>query len=182
MRRCQHTLLVFLLAACTAPALRAAPPASALVVVEDLGGDSALPYYRALSLLPATDEALPPGAPGSTRRPFVPYGEADILPVHSARLSPGREPPRVIQAPGLTPLFLIGDDPQSRSWLRARLPELLERQAIGLVVEVTSPEGLRQLRALAPGLTLAPTSGDELAERLGVRHYPVLITAIGIEP
>nr|MBF3175129.1 DUF2859 domain-containing protein [Pseudomonas aeruginosa] len=29
--------------------------------------------------------------------------------------------------------------------------------------------------------TLAPASGDDLAQRLGLRHYPVLITATGIE-
>jgi integrating conjugative element protein (TIGR03765 family) len=37
------------------------------------------------------------------------------------------------------------------------------------------------LRRLAPGLTLAPASGDDFAQRLGLRHYPVLITATGIE-
>lgn len=182
MTPCHRLLLACCLGACAAPASSAPPSSSALIVVEDLGGDSALPYYRALHLLPAADETLPPVAPGPAPRPFVPYGEADILPVHSERLSPGREPARAIQAPGLTPIFLIGDDPRSRSWLQARLPELVEQQAIGLVVEVASPQALRQLRVLAPGLTLAPTSGDELAERLGVRHYPVLITATGIEP
>ena len=29
---------------------------------------------------------------------------------------------------------------------------------------------------------LSPASGDDLAQRLGIQHYPVLITATGIEP
>ena len=42
-------------------------------------------------------------------------------------------------------------------------------------------DGLARLRALVPGVPLAPVAGDDLAERLGLRHYPVLITATGIE-
>ena len=40
---------------------------------------------------------------------------------------------------------------------------------------------LARLRALAPGLPLAPVASDDLADRLGLRHYPALITATGIE-
>ena len=52
---------------------------------------------------------------------------------------------------------------------------------MGLVVNVESMAALTALRRLAPGLTLAPASGDDLAHRLGLRHYPVLITATGVE-
>ncbi|HFS0748524.1 TPA: PFL_4695 family integrating conjugative element protein, partial [Pseudomonas aeruginosa] len=53
--------------------------------------------------------------------------------------------------------------------------------AVGLVVNVETVQGLARLRTLVPGVPLAPMSGDDLAERLGLRHYPVLITATGIE-
>ena len=36
-----------------------------------------------------------------------------------------------------------------------------------------------RLRALVPGVPLAPVAGDDLAYRLGLRHYPALITATG---
>ncbi|WNU98999.1 integrating conjugative element protein [Enterobacter sp. DTU_2021_1002640_1_SI_PRY_ASU_LCPMC_013] len=165
---------------CTAglPALAAGQPP--LVVVEDHGGASALPYYQALDLPPHRDQPGPP-------RIFVPpaegktFSEADMLPVRSERLSPGDEPRRVIQAPGLTPVFLIGDDERSRAWLLERKAALHEISAIGLVVNVGSAETLVGLRKLAPELTLSPVSGDDLAQRLGLRHYPVLITASGIE-
>jgi hypothetical protein len=62
--------------------------------------------------------------------------EAAMLPVRSARLSPGDEPRRVIRAPGLTPLFLVGDDDRSRAWLRQRRAALQELRAVGLVVNV----------------------------------------------
>lgn len=81
----------------------------------------------------------------------------------------------------LTALFLIGDDERSRAWLRQRQTALRELGAVGLVVNVKSMAALTALRRLAPGLTLSPVSGDDLAQRLGLRHYPVLITATGVE-
>ena len=33
----------------------------------------------------------------------------------------------------------------------------------------------------ADSATLSPASGDDLAQRLGLRHYPVLITSTGVE-
>jgi integrating conjugative element protein (TIGR03765 family) len=104
-----------------------------------------------------------------------------MLPVRSARLTPGDEPRRVIRAPGLTPLFLVGDDDRSRAWLGSGARSC-RRCAVGLVVNVATPEALAALRRLAPGLMLSPASGDDLAQRLGIKHYPVLITATGIEP
>lgn len=162
-----------------------APPAFAgshqLIVVEDAGGGSALPYYRAINLLPLPHDAdsvrLPTLPPPPTRR----YGEADLLPVHSKRLTPGHVIRRVIAAPGLQPLCLLGDDPLSRSWLKARLATLLRLHAVGLVVQVHSFPALQALRAAAPGVRLVPASGDDIARRLDLHHYPVLITATGIE-
>lgn len=152
-----------------------------LIVVEDKGGTSALPYYR-----PLNPQDAPPGQP-SASQPAPRIGgpadaEAVMLPVRSMRLSPGEEPRRVIRAPGLTPLFLVGDDDRSRAWLKQRRATLQQLHAVGLVVNVASPEALAALRHLAPGLMLSPASGDDLAQRLGLRHYPVLITSTGIEP
>ena len=151
-----------------------------LIVVEDRGGDSALPYYRPLN--PQPDQATPPAPMPAPRVRNAADAEAAMLPVRSMRLTPGDEPRRVIRAPGLTPLFLIGDDDRSRAWLQRRGKDLQALRAVGLVVNVATPEALAALRRLAPGLMLSPASGDELAQRLGLKHYPVLITATGIEP
>ena len=153
-----------------------------LIVVDDLGGTPALPYYRALNL-PARNSpqallgSVPVQAPAAGAR----YGEADMLPVRSTRLTPGPVEHRAVNLPGLAPLFLIGDDDRSRTWLRRRLPQLQALRAVGLVVNVSSADALASLRELAPGLILAPSSGDDLGARLRLRHYPLLITATGIE-
>ncbi|MDR3212494.1 MAG: integrating conjugative element protein [Azoarcus sp.] len=153
----------------------------ALIVVEDLGGVSALPYYQRLN--PPNAGSAKPSVPAPRPRAGRPTeAEALMLPVRSALLSPGEAPRRVLHAPGLTPLFLIGDDERSRRWLQQRQATLQEMRAAGQVVNVTSPEALAALRRLVPGLTLSPVSGDDLARRLGIRHYPALITAAGIEP
>ncbi|HCI4033021.1 MULTISPECIES: integrating conjugative element protein [Pseudomonas] len=154
--------------------------AASLIVVEDRGGVSAWPYYQSLNLRPGQDQPLAPSlsAPHPSQQRF---SETDMLPVRSGRLSPGEEPRRVIQASGLRPMFLVGDDDHSRQWLRERAAILGKLKAVGLVVNVASANALATLRRLVPGLTLSPVSGDDLAERLGLRHYPVLVTATGIE-
>lgn len=171
-------LLVAAMGLLTAAVQAASEP---LIVVEDRGGVSALPYYQALNPQDS-DRAAPPLPAPAPRIGSAADAEAAMLPVRSARLSLGDEPRRVIRAPGLTPLFLVGDDDRSRAWLRQRHAALRELGAVGLVVNVASLEALAALRRLAPHLTLSPVSADDLAQRLGIRHYPVLITATGIEP
>ncbi|UXJ50122.1 integrating conjugative element protein [Pseudomonas citronellolis] len=157
----------------------AQPPTEPLIVIEDRGGASALPYYVALDLQPRPEEPaqgteVPPPPTGS-------FSEANMLPVQSTLLTPGPVERRVLQAPGLPPLFIIGDDEISRTWLRQHTDRLKALGAVGLVVNVQNPVDLAALRALIPELHLVPTPGDDLAQRLGLRHYPALITATGIE-
>lgn len=152
-----------------------------LIVVEDKGGVSALPYYRSLNLQPKTSQSNQTPTLEIPVPPMSRHAEADMLPIRSAVLTPGLVERRVIEAPGLRPLFLVGDDERSRTWLVQRSDVLRLLGAVGLVVNVESPAALEDLRRLAPGLVLSPVSGDDLAQRLGLRHYPVLITATGIE-
>jgi len=159
------------------PILHATEP---LIVVQDLGGASALPYYEALNLQPRNVDALPPNIM-VPQAPTTPRSEADMLPVRSARLAPGTVTRRAIEAPGLRPFFIVGDDELSQTWLRRHAASLRERGAVGLVVNVETLQALNRLRALVPDVPLSPVSGDDLAERLSLRHYPALITATGIE-
>ncbi len=103
-----------------------------------------------------------------------------MLPVRSMRLDTGDEPRRVIRAPGLTPLFLIGDDDRSRARLQRRAG-LAGATRRGLVVNVATPEAPAALRRLAPGLMLSPARATSWRSAQP-GHYPVLITATGIEP
>ncbi|WDU64027.1 integrating conjugative element protein [Pseudomonas poae] len=104
-----------------------------------------------------------------------------ILPVRSSHLSPGQITSRALNMPGLQPFFLVGEDTQSLAWLNQRAVELLEMGAAGLAVEVTDIEALARIRAAAPGITILPVNGNDIAARLQIEHYPVLITAISLE-
>ncbi|MCW2098801.1 UNVERIFIED_ORG: integrating conjugative element protein (TIGR03765 family) [Pseudomonas psychrophila] len=113
--------------------------------------------------------------------PAIAYDEAAFLPIRSPSLRPGPVEPRVNNLPGITALFLIGDDPRSHAWLQQRLSDLQRLGAAGLVVNIESAAALQALRDRAPGLSLTPVPGDDLAQRLGLNRYPVLITATAIE-
>ncbi|WP_238897585.1 integrating conjugative element protein [Achromobacter xylosoxidans] len=151
-----------------------------LIVVEDRGGASALPYYEALNLQPRANAPDRPPIP-TPQVPATPEDEAAMLPVRSAKLTPGIVGRRVIEAPGLRPFAIVGDDEASQAWLRRHAASLRERGAVALVVNVETAQALARLRTLAPGVPLAPVAGDDLAVRLGLHHYPVLITATAIE-
>ncbi|WNZ76393.1 integrating conjugative element protein [Pseudomonas sp. P105] len=109
------------------------------------------------------------------------YSEEDMLPVRSPALSPGVVQRRTLDATGLPAFFLVGDDARSRVWLKQRRLLLTKLKAAGLVVNVESKTSLEDLRRIGQGLTLFPVSADDLAHRLNLRHYPVLITASSVE-
>ncbi|MGY3324074.1 integrating conjugative element protein [Pseudomonas fluorescens] len=107
--------------------------------------------------------------------------ESWILPVRSSYLSPGQITSRVLNMPGLQPFFLVGEDPQSLAWLHQRAAELRAIGAAGLAVEVADTEALARIRAAAQGITILPVNGNDIATRLKIEHYPVLITATSLE-
>ncbi|WP_457183562.1 integrating conjugative element protein [Pantoea agglomerans] len=141
-----------------------------LNVLADLGGQSTQAIFDAVN---RQDSPAPVSAPPA-------QGEAAMLPVTTPEMSPGAVNPRDLQLPGIGALFIIGDDDVSRSWLRHNAQRLSARGAVGLVVNVDSQDALDGLRGLAPGMTLAPASGSDLARRLQLTHYPVLITDGGL--
>lgn len=147
-----------------------------LIVVADVGGEPARPYFVAI------------GGSGVPEHEWIqaartaPYAIDDMLPVETPTLSPGRVERRSLSMPpGFSPLFIVGDDPASLSWLAARGQTLLQMGASGLAVNVQSADSLQMLLDVVPGLRIDPVPGDELANRLELTHYPVLITAAGLE-
>ncbi|WP_338743841.1 integrating conjugative element protein [Pseudomonas sp. KK18] len=111
----------------------------------------------------------------------LPSGLQWILPVRSPKLSPGRVDARTLHMLGLKPFFLVGEDATSLEWLSSNATRLTELGAAGLVVDVTDAGSLRRIQSLVPELTVMPVSGDDIAERLQLSHYPVLITATALE-
>ncbi|EBZ5771681.1 integrating conjugative element protein [Salmonella enterica subsp. enterica serovar Redlands] len=153
------------------------PSFAALTVVADLGGESTAPLFESINPVP---ERSVPGVPtaSSSAQP-VPLNEA-VFPVVSHSLHPGTVTPRPLSLPGMTPLFLVGDDPQSLRWLSQRRAELKSLNATGLVVSVSSQARFEALQQQAQGIILLPASGDDLAARLQLDTYPVLITGEGL--
>lgn len=83
--------------------------------------------------------------------------------------------------PGMRSIFLIGDDELSRRWLALRRDQLIQLNAVGYVVNVASKAAWDDLQHQANGLELLPVSGSDLAVRLRISHYPVLISEKGLE-
>jgi integrating conjugative element protein (TIGR03765 family) len=82
----------------------------------------------------------------------------------------------------MRPLFLVGTDPVSRVWLRASHSALRQMGAVGFVVHLDTEEEFRALKEMAPGVWLTPASGNDLAQRLALKTYPVLILSKGDKP
>ncbi|MGH8347903.1 MAG: integrating conjugative element protein [Pseudomonas sp.] len=132
----------------------------------------------AAPIVPQFDDAFDSAA---RAKPADPRTLNWVLPVHSTHLSPGSVPRRTLNLPGILPLFLVGQDPASLEWLSRHAHALQSLNANGLAVEVTDTKALRRIQATAPELNIWPVSGDDIAERLELEHYPVLITPTGLE-
>jgi len=149
-----------------------------LTVAGDQPSDVTRPHFQ-VARSPINNKPPPDRAMQADLSAFA--DEAWILPVRSSHLSPGQITSRALSMPGLRPFFLIGDDSQSLTWLRQRAAELQEMDAAGLAVEVADTEALARIRAAAPGITILPVNGNDIAARLQIEHYPVLITATSLE-
>ncbi|MBH2876154.1 integrating conjugative element protein [Serratia marcescens] len=147
-----------------------------LNVIADIGGEDASPYFEGINRQEgAQSSPVVPPAPASPAE-----AEAAALPVATPELTPGDVADRPLQLPGIGSLFIVGDDDASRLWLQANAEQLKSRHAGGLVVNVSNLPALQALRELAPGVPMAPASGSELARRLQLSNYPVLITDTGL--
>lgn len=144
------------------------------IVIADFGGESAIRFYE--SLQPEHDVNAPhyPNALPSS------VSEFDMLPIVSHKLTPGKVEAKAFDLAGIQPIFLIGADNLSRHWMTDNYQKLVQLNATGLVVNVNNKQELMFLRSQAPELRLLPVSGDDLAERVPLSHYPALITETGV--
>lgn len=148
------------------------PAHAELQVIADLGGESAVRFYEPIQ--PIINETSPaPGIPSE-------LNEADLLPIVSHFMTPGTVEHRQFELPGMLPIFLLGEDTLSQQWLAANRDKLLQMQATGMVVHVSHLDALNRLREIGGQLPLMPVSADDLAGRLHLTHYPVLIDSRGL--
>ncbi|HTN31727.1 MAG TPA: integrating conjugative element protein [Pseudomonas sp.] len=132
-------------------------------------------------LLTLTSGSTLVAAQPAPQRGDIRHDESAMLPVSSPSLSPGDVESRDLELPALTRLFLVGDDPRSLAWLTEHADSLRQLGAAGLAVEVASMPALERIRRAGPGLTILPVSGEDIGQRLGLRHYPVLIRTDRLE-
>lgn len=151
------------------PLLFSVSASAALTVVADLGGEPVTPLFDAISSV-QQDRSTPP---------VVPLTQA-IYPVTSTHLKPGSVTSRPLSLPGMPPVFLLGDDPRSLTWLAKKRQTLISLHAVGLAVNVASAARFEALQQQAGELLLVPVSGDDIAQRLKLESYPVLITHDGL--
>lgn len=145
-----------------------------LKVIADLGGESAVRFYEPIQPVHSDDAPKHPNAVPAQ------ITEDQLLPVISHKWSVGRVQSKPLNLPGALPMFLIGADDISRKWIHQNRDRLVKMHAIGLVINVNTVDEMNELRQIIPELTLMPSPADTLAERLGIYHYPILLTSEGI--
>lgn len=147
---------------------------ASLTIVGDLGGQSIAPLFDAVNADPGKQESP------ENLQPPASLSISDMLPVSTPEMTPGQLASRPLNLPGMPPVFVVGDDPLSRSWLTQHGAELRQQNATGMVINVHDEPALTTLRQLVPGVEMVPVRGSDLSHRLNIMHYPALITATGI--
>jgi integrating conjugative element protein (TIGR03765 family) len=159
------------------PPLVSAELSAELTVIHDSGDTR--PLGPLLEVFAADDPPVPRADP---HRPNLGAADLDrLLPISSPGLTPGKVERRHLDRRFARPFFLIGADPVSRHWLATHRDELLGIGAVGMLVQVETGHDLRAIAELAGGLPILPAPATDIAEALGLSHYPVLISNQGIE-
>ncbi len=149
-----------------------------LTVIYDSGHTQPIaPFFEVFE----SKEALPQQSPIPTKPSLGAADPKAWLPIQSPGLSPGLVQARAHDRPFTRPFFLIGSDTRSRQWLQTHSDRLKEIGAVGMLVQAETVDDLQTIASLADGLSILPASGSDIAKALGVSHYPVLISAHGIE-
>ncbi|WP_101757300.1 PFL_4695 family integrating conjugative element protein [Oceanicoccus sp. KOV_DT_Chl] len=104
------------------------------------------------------------------------------LPVTTPSMQPGKAAVTPKALPYLQrPLFLVGADQVSKDWLVERREQLIHLGAVGLLVEAKDRQEVESVLAIAEGLKLVPASAEGFAAKLGLTHYPILLSKEGWE-
>ncbi len=107
---------------------------------------------------------------------FAEKNISSLFPFTSRLLKPGLPNRSVIK--GLpSPIFVIGMDKASLTWLEANIDELKRKGATGLVVQADSLSSFSNLQEVIRqrGISLEIINGDSIAEMYGIQTYPVFI-------
>ena len=108
------------------------------------------------------------------------------LPFNLPITTPSMKPGKVTVTPKALrylqrPLFLVGADQISRGWLIEKREQLIRIGAVGLLVEAKDRQEIEAVLAIVEGLRLVPASAEGFATKLGLSHYPILLSKEGWE-
>lgn len=124
---------------------------------------------------------LDQGTSNAQMQQFSQNSVANYLPISTPELTLGDVKSQAMNNSQLIqPIFLIGSDDRSQTWLKQNGDQLKHIHAIGLLIQASTPNDIQTVQALGNGLTIIPVSAKELIKRYGLVHYPVLITREGI--
>ncbi len=138
--------------------------------------------YDTGKTLPLSDYAPTNGASEINQKKEEKTPTMTILPIRTVGMRPGKVDARPHRIPHFqVPLFIFGSDPMSRAWIMNRREQLIELNAVGMLVQAETEKDLRDMKALTEGLWVLPASGDDVGKELNLTHYPALISKIGIE-
>ena len=151
---------------------------AALTVIYDSGNTQ--PIAPFLEVFEA-DDVSAQQSPVMTRPPLGAAHPEAWLPIQSPGLTPGPVQQRSHDRPFARPFFLIGSDARSRQWLQDHRDRLKDIGAVGMLVQADTLDDVRTIADLADGLSILPASASDIAQALGISHYPVLISAHAIE-
>lgn len=176
-RGCVRAITLTVLSAVALPATSAPAPK---VLGKTGPTRSIAPYYETIT---GDDSRMPPPEKAAVAKETLANSFIKaLLPVRTPQMSPGRVAAREVYAKMLDrPFFILGSDRQSREWLANNHDRLVQIQAVGLLVQAETPADLRAIAALGVGIRIAPIPGADLAARLGLKHYPVLISSGWVE-
>lgn len=99
----------------------------------------------------------------------------NTFPIETPLMSPGKFSSRKVHIPLPHPIFIIGSDSNTKDWLKQHIEQLKQLQAVGFLVQAQNQHDLEAMKLIVDGLTLVPLSGNAIAERFNLPHYPVLL-------
>lgn len=151
--------------------------ASPIVIFSEEPTVSSAPYLQQVSVNPQQLVSNISPSELSALSQSQALGTSQEFPIKTENMSPGIVKPYKINMPYLpAKVFLLGCDSLSQQWLGLHKPQLIKMKAIGLLIQVENKDQLQMMQNLAKPLVLIPESGEQVGRRLGLQHYPVLVS------
>lgn len=104
------------------------------------------------------------------------------VPIKTNNMMPGKFDSKDAYFPNLTkPIFIIGSDKLSLTWLMKWNKSLKKIGAIGWLIEAKNKVDLENVAKAGNGLTFITLTGEKIPKLFNINTYPVLISARSIE-